>query len=148
VREQQKSKLPRKGETESHIKARERMEKMLEKAKWYVKSDCPLAVFFYFTDKLGNRIRGEPVKGEPEYYHEYDIYARKKHNNGLTSEMIIEIDGSSHDKPTQKGRDSIAENYAAFFLPDARFIRIPISLLLNQNMNMSNATLLDSYGIK
>ena len=136
LREQQKSKLEKHGEGTSHKKAKMRVLTMLEQAGWTVTPDALLMVSSNFND-------AETWTG---YKHEFDIYATKKHDNGLTSQLIIEIDGKAHDSKVQKGKDIIAENYAKFFLPDARFGRIPIGLL--RSKTISDEAVLKEYKIR
>ena len=107
---------------------------MLISEGWQVVPDADFSVFCYLDDdNLTHAFK--------KYYHEFDIYAKKEHSKGsygTQSELIVEIDGSSHEKPKQKNRDKTAEEYAAFFLPDAKFKRIDISLLLNPNIADKN----------
>ena len=128
MRAQRQSDLEKHGEGRDHERAKNRLVEILEKESWEVHPDMGLSVSCMF----------EIIK---EYYHEFDVYARKKHDNGLTSELLTEIDGRSHERPKQKNRDRTAEEYAAFFLPDCVFRRIDISILLNPNV--ADANILD-----
>jgi len=124
MREQQQSKLEKHGEGKYHEKAKERLAEILRGEGWNVLVDAILDVTRIWIS----------IADEKRYYHEFDVLGWKKHSNGLISEFIVEIDGSSHEKKKQKNRDKTAEEYAAFFLPDVKFKRIDISLLLNPNI--------------
>ena len=132
MRSQRESETFRHGEGKTHEKAKRRLVDILKNDGWTTWCDIP---FWVETTSLVQR---------NSYYHEFDIYAKKEYSKGrygTQSELIVEIDGSSHDRPKQKNRDKTAEEYAAFFLPDAKFKRIDISLLLNPNV--ADANILD-----
>jgi|SRR5687767_3070196 len=79
-----------------------------------------------------------------EYYHECDLWCRKRHSTGLTEEIFIEfdgedtrheyvdVDGSKHPPlnsskyvyKKQKGNDQEFEKWLRFTKPDAVLIRI------------------------
>jgi len=139
--EQQKSKTVKYGEGKYHAKARQRIEKALTDKGWTIQPETILWLKGALRPIYEDR---EFV--EIKYRHPWDIYARKKHDNGLSSDLIIEIDGLIHESDEQKKRDKQAEEFAAFFLSDTRFVRMPISLALN--LNISDGELLKSYGIK
>lgn len=145
-REQQQSKLPKRGPTKSHEKAKDRMVVAMMDTGWEVLPDAVLACTWGLKSQNNTLLRPSPDEYTRGYYHEYDIYAFKWHDNGLQSEIIIEIDGKVHNSNQQRSRDIRAANYAAFFLPDARFIRMPIELLLNKNI--SDKAILEEYKIK
>lgn len=143
MREQQKSKLPKKGEGTIHFKAKERLGFILEKRDWI----CLPEAYFYASFKLEYpEYPPSTIYKSSEYRHHFDIYAYKHHDNGLTSEMLLEIDGSSHNSQVQQGKDRTAQEYAAFFLPDARFVRLDIAMLLNYSI--SDQSICDLYNIK
>lgn len=123
---QRKSDLIKHGEGAAHEKARLRLGNILINNGWEIYPNSVL--------KVNAEVESEPpacwLFHDTNYYHEFDIYCRKEHDNGLVSELIIEIDGSSHNSKIQQGKDKTAEQYARFFLPDARFVRIPIEALL------------------
>ena len=127
MREQQKSKLERKGEGASHEVAKTRLVKVLMNCGWEVFPDHKFSVFCYMDSTDGCT---EKYK---DYYHEWDIYCRKDHDNGLMSEKIFEIDGSSHEKKKQQNRDDTAEKYAEFFLPNCNLYRIDIADLIGKH---------------
>jgi hypothetical protein len=126
--EQQKSKLEKHGEGSFHEKAKDRLVKILRADHWNVQPDCGFAVHTSLDDQNKTDFT------ETEWYHPFDIYAKKTHQNNLWSSMIIEIDGKRHDKEAVKQRDKEIERYAAFFFRNTWFIRIKISMLLNQSI--------------
>jgi hypothetical protein len=128
TRSQRQSDLEKHGEGRTHFKAVGRLLDILKAAEWNAFPNIPIHVNWNLAT----------LTTQGEYYHEFDIYGYKQHSNGLISQLIVEIDGSSHEKPKQKNRDKTAEEYAAFFLPDAKFKRIDISLLLNPNVADKN----------
>jgi len=139
MREQQESKTFKYGEGDAHRKGRERLMDILRNDGWQVFADAKLNVAWSFDSQNGESLKyRQPLL---DYYHEYDTYARKKHKNGLTSELITEIDGVSHERRIQQNRDKDAERYANFLLPDVRFRRIDIGILLNPNV--ADANILD-----
>jgi hypothetical protein len=141
MREQQKSKTFKHGAEGPHRKAQDRLALILVNEGWTVYPDSPLAVRWDLTSHNGIVLHGCPYN--LPYYHEFDIYATMKHRDlGLTSELIVEIDGSFHDSKVQQGKDKIAEEYAKFFLPDAWFKRIGIELLIDRRWRMSNADII------
>ena len=134
MREQRQSETFRHGEGKTHKKAKDRLRFMLIAEGWEVIPDADFSVFCYLDDK-------NLTHAFKQYYHEFDIYAKKEHSKGrygTRSELIVEIDGSSHEKKKQQNRDRTAEEYAAFFLPDCVFRRIDISILLNPNIADKN----------
>ena len=138
-RTQRQSEGFRHGEGTIHTKARERLEFMLRHAGWEVHPNCGITVSSALINMWGHALK------RTSYDKEFDTYSTKKHDNGLTSELIIEIDGKSHNSKVQQGKDKTAEEYAAFFLPDARFVRIDIAILLNHNI--SDKSILEMYKI-
>jgi len=143
LREQRKSELEKKGEGPVHTKARERMEKILLDRGWTVVPGMFMAVVFRLTDMPE---KPYTVFKETKYKHSWDIYARKHHDYNLMSELIIEIDGGSHDGRPQQGRDKTAEEYAEFFLGDTRLVRVKIDMLLN--LNNSDQYIAGAYKIR
>ena len=144
--EQQKSKTIRHGPGKYHDKAQERMVNMLDSAGWDVYPDAKFGCSWYFDSQHGNPLGGSPnhlVTDARGYRHEYDIYAEKKHKNGLTSKLCLEIDGKKHNSAEQQRRDREAERYARFFIYDVRIIRMPIDLLLN--LAISDDTIMKEY---
>ena len=123
---QRKSELVKHGETESHEKAKTRLVNILMDNGWEVMPDTSLHITSVLRSDEHSRL------WDNDYYHEFDIYCRKRHDNGLVSELILEIDGSSHDSKVQQGKDKTAYDYASFFLPDARFHRVPIEFLIGK----------------
>lgn len=81
---------------------------------------------------------------DEEYYHEVDLWCRKKHDTGLTEEIFIEFDGldtrheykdedgsihpplnsSKYVYKKQKGNDEAFETWLRITKPDAILIRI------------------------
>ena len=134
MRSQRESETFRHGEGTVHERAKFRLRDILSDDRWDVVPDYPLKV----------QVQQGPwrhMKDIRRYQHEFDIYAEKAHDNGLQSELIVEIDGSSHQKRIQQNKDRKAEDYAAFFFPDAKFKRIDIGILLNPNV--ADANILD-----
>lgn len=62
-----------------------------------------------------------------DYYHQYDLWFRKKiPGSDEKTEIIVEVDGGYH-KPeniAQQNRDKKAESFINFFFPDTYFIRV------------------------
>jgi hypothetical protein len=137
-REQQKSKLEKHGEGKAHAAANDRLVNILLDAGWEVHPNCGFTAQSALITMWGTAIK------RTGYDHEWDVYAIKKHDNGLTTELIIEIDGSSHNSKVQMGKDIIAENYAKFFLPNAYFKRIPIEALIDKKVALTNTQILES----
>ena len=139
MREQQQSKTFKYGEGDAHRKGRERLMDILRNDGWQVFADAKLNVAWSFDSQNGESLKyRQPLL---DYYHEYDTYARKEHSKGrygTQSELIVEIDGVSHERRIQQNRDKNAERYANFLLPDCKFKRIDISLLLNPNIADKN----------
>jgi hypothetical protein len=134
------------GEGTPHGKAKDRLICILGFNGWFVYPDAIFQCAFYLRNKEGSTLKSNTKKHAMGYYHEFDIYANKLHSNGLTSELIVEIDGKSHDSEVQQGKDKTAEEYAAFFLPDARLVRMDIGILLNHAI--SDNAILEMYGIR
>ena len=130
MREQQKSKLEKHGEGPSHEKAKTRLVNILIDNGYEVFPDTKLDCSFNIESQNGYTVDTNA------YHHEFDIYAKKEHDNGLVSELIIEIDGSSHNSKVQQGKDLTARKYAEFFIPDAEFIRIDIGTALDNDLTM------------
>ena len=140
MREQQKSKLIRKGEGTAHIKAKTRLVNILIDNGWEV---FPDAIFSNRCMLMSQNDIPLLNRHTCFYYHEFDIYAIKDHGNGLASQLIIEIDGSSHNSKVQQGKDRTAEAYAHFFLPDAIFRRIPIDELIGRRRSTNKEIIED-----
>ena len=129
MREKYKSQLEKHGPGEAHTRAQDRLVKILMDAGWEVFPDSRFHCDYHFYSQ-----NNEPLKEWVDaYYHEFDIFARKEHSNGLKTEKIFEIDGSSHEKKKQQNRDDTAQRYAEFFLPDCPVYRVPIDELIGKN---------------
>ena len=134
LRVQRKSEAMKYGEGTDHERAKTRLVNILMDNGFEVFPDAHLNVAWSLESENEQSLRERmPLT---DYYHEFDIYCRKRHDNGLVSELIIEIDGSSHNSKVQQGKDKTAQKYAEFFLPDAEFIRIDIGTALDNDLTM------------
>lgn len=162
---QRKSELVKHGPGDAHEKAKDRLVNILMDNGWECFPDAIFDVQFSLRSQEAYRLQ-KPESSR--YYHEFDIYARKDVPIGgggkyrLQSELIIEIDGTnekgSHSeeiekiidlpnrkKKKQDNRDHTVEEYAAFFLRDARFIRIPIEHVLGRNKLIPSDEYIKNY---
>jgi hypothetical protein len=124
---QQQSQLVKKGEGAAHKKGVQRIVKILRARKWFVYPSDPLWVAW----QIG---LSETTKNKDDYfYHQWDIFAKKRHqSSGLTSKVIIEIDGKIHDSSQQQARDKKAQLFAEFFIEDVVFKRIKLRIVLDK----------------
>lgn len=137
-REKEKSKLSKYGEGKTHTKASLRLGQILIDDGWEIFPNAFLSMRWYLKSETGQNLKPQQNNHEEDtidFYHPFDMYAIKEHTNGLTSELIVEIDGSRHEKKGVKNRDKTVKEYANFLLPNALFARLDIAILINQNIS-------------
>jgi hypothetical protein len=140
---QRKSEIPKKGEGDAHSRGKCRVVQILEDYFKYntgkkgIFKQTTIDEEYLFQTKIT-----VGLMNEYPWPHAYDIMVKMLYNNGIKEIMAIEVDGSTHEKPTQKKNDEIAEMIYFLYsrLDQARkrpdfdeydFIRINLTVALN-----------------
>ena len=128
-------------ESQSHVDARLITTDVMSDMGYEVEGNYYLRIKWNYGRQPAKIINADV---DEEYYHECDLWCRKKHSTGLVEEIFIEFDGydtrhefvdedgtktppansSKYVYKKQKGNDENFERWLRFTKPDAIFLRI------------------------
>ena len=123
-----KSNLDKIGENKPHWLAREKIKKIIE--------ELGFEVLHFLPEESKSKLPVLSVVFAPfefKYNKKFDIVAQKRLSNGILYKVIIEIDGSIHDKPRQQNRDSYAREICEVLFENIFFQRIDKQFVLDSS---------------
>lgn len=128
-----RSKQNKTGNNPSHEEAKRIIKEIFKKRKFETLefSEAALEVVWRLSDEDGNI-----VISKDDYYHQYDLWFRKKSDvsdGNVGTEIIVEVDGGYHNSIGQKNRDKKAEMFVNFFFPNTYFIRVRKEEIVEKN---------------
>lgn len=120
----------KKGEPKDHFLAKWKLLKIFRNLKWKISlTECRLTLNWQLTDE-----DKKFIYKKSSYDKQFDLFCVKLHDKtGLISELIIEIDGTIHDKDKQKKKDNKAKDIISFLIPDIFFIRLDKNYVLEND---------------
>lgn len=123
-----KGNLDKTGEPANHFIARLTIKRILE--------DLDFEVLHFLPEESKSKFPVLSVVFSPfdfKYNKKFDIVAEKKLSNGIKYRLIVEIDGSIHDKPRQQNRDNYAKEICEVLFENIFFQRIDKQFVLDSS---------------
>ena len=123
-----KSNLDKQGEPDLHWLARVRLKRIVE--------ELGFEVLHFLPEESKSKFPVLSVVFSPfdfKYNKKFDIVAVKKLSNGIKYRLIVEIDGSIHEKPRQQNRDSYAKEIVEVLFGNIFFQRIDKQFVLDSS---------------